>query len=140
MNTRNIKSYSELITLESYEERFEYLKLSGVVGRETFGHTRMLNQLLYNSPEWKRFRRDIILRDNGCDLALDGFDIQKYVYVHHINPITPEDILGNSFEIFNPDNVVCTSQVSHQAIHYGNYSIIQEQPSIRSRNDTCPWR
>jgi len=135
-----IKTYSELIQLETYKERFDYLKLNGIVGVETFGYERLLNQLLYNSGPWKTVRRDVIIRDNGCDLALEGFDIHKYIVVHHIDPITPENIKYGHPKVFDLDNLVCTSDISHKAIHYGNYSMIQEKPIVRTRNDMCPWR
>lgn len=135
-----IKSYSELITLPTFEERFEYLRLNGTVGSETFGHDRYLNQTLYRSPEWKRFRHKIIIRDNGCDLACEGYEIYEKVLIHHINPITIKDILERNSMIFDPENVVCTVLNTHNAIHYGDESLIIKAPIKRSKNDTCPWR
>lgn len=141
MKMRNgIKTYSELITLPTFEERFEYLRLNGAVGRETFGHDRYLNQTLYRSPEWKRFRREIIIRDNGCDLACEGYEIYEKVLIHHINPITVEDILERNPMVFDSENVVCTVLNTHNAIHYGDESLIIKTPIKRSRNDTCPWK
>ena len=135
-----IKSYSELITLPTFEERFEYLRLNGTVGSETFGHDRYLNQTLYRSPEWKRFRHKIIIRDNGCDLACEGYEIYEKVLIHHINPITIKDILERNPMVFDPENVVCTILNTHNAIHYGDESLIIKAPITRSKNDTCPWR
>lgn len=135
-----IKSYSELITLPTFEERFEYLRLNGTVGSETFGHDRYLNQTLYRSPEWKRFRHKIIIRDNGCDLACEGYEIYEKVLIHHINPITVKNILERNPMVFDPENVVCTILNTHNAIHYGDESLIIKAPITRSKNDTCPWR
>ena len=135
-----IKTYSELITLPTFEERFEYLRLNGTVGSETFGHDRHLNQTLYRSPEWKRFRHKIIIRDNGCDLACEGYEIYEKVLIHHINPITIKDILERNPMVFDPENVVCTILNTHNAIHYGDDSLIIKAPIQRHKNDTCPWR
>lgn len=136
----NIRSYSELMLLPTFEERYRYLRLSGHVGKETFGHDRYLNQILYSSPEWKRFRRDIILRDDGLDLGCEGFDILGRVMVHHINPITVEDVVNRSYKVFDPDNAICCSHNTHQAIHYGDESLLPLLPPERRPNDTCPWR
>ena len=135
-----IKTYSELITLNTFEERFEYLRLDGSVGIQTFGFDRYLNQLLYNSPEWKRCRRDIILRDNGCDLALEGYEIYGRILIHHINPIAIDDITNRSPIIFDPENLISTTHNTHNAIHYGDEELIIKDPINRKRNDTCPWR
>ena len=135
-----IKTYSELITIPTFIERFEYLKIGGAVGAATFGHDRYLNQILYNSEEWKRFRREIIIRDNACDLACEDYEIFKYVIVHHINPITVEDVINRNPMIFDPENVVCTSLRTHNAIHYGDKDLLITEPIIRTPNDTCPWR
>lgn len=135
-----IKTYSELITIPTFIERFEYLKIGGAVGAATFGHDRYLNQILYNSEEWKRFRREIIIRDNACDLACEDYEIPKYVIVHHINPITVEDVINRNPMIFDPENVVCTSLRTHNAIHYGDKDLLITEPIIRTPNDTCPWR
>lgn len=137
-----MKTYSKLITLPTFEERYEYLKLSGVVGKETFGYDRYLNQILYTSDEWRKFRRDIIIRDDGCDLACPGFDIPEGVkiLIHHINPITVEDVLNRDPKIFDPENVITTILNTHNAIHYGDASLLTLAPIERSKNDTCPWR
>lgn len=135
-----MKTYTELITIPTFEERFQYLKLDGVVGQSTFGYDRYLNQVLYHSEEWKRFRRDIIVRDNGCDLACEGFDIQIRALIHHINPITVEDVLNRHPKVFDPDNVITTTYNTHRAIHYGDESLLIIAPIIRTPNDTCPWK
>lgn len=134
------KTYEELILLKTFEERFEYLSMSGKIGDPTFGSHRGLNQMLYTSPEWKEIRRKVILRDNGCDLALPGYQISTRAYIHHINPITEDDILNHSPEIFSLNNLVCVSFKTHNAIHYGNKEGISRDPVIRRPNDTCPWR
>lgn len=136
----SIKTYSELITLPTFEERYQYLKLGGKIGVETFGYDRYLNQILYNSPDWKTFRHKIIIRDNGCDLAMEGFEIHGMILVHHINPITVEDVLRRDPKIFDPENVVSTVLNTHNAIHYGDESLLMLSPTPRVANDTCPWR
>lgn len=140
MNPKIIRTYSELIQLKTFEERFEYLKLNGIVGRETFGFDRYLNQMFYTSIEWKKFRRDIILRDNGCDLAIPGLDIVGKILIHHLNPITKEDILNRTEYLMNPEFVICSSKLTHDAIHYGDSDLLPKGPIERKRNDTCPWR
>ena len=136
----SIRTYSELITIPTFEERFEYLQLKGSVGKDTFGYDRHLNQVLYRSPEWKRLRNQIIIRDDGCDLACDGYDIYGKVLIHHLNPITVEDVLTRSRKVFDPDNLVCVSHSTHNAIHYGDVDLLVTGPIIRTKNDTCPWR
>lgn len=136
----SIRTYSELITLPTFTERFEYLKLGGSIGRETFGFDRYLNQRLYQTPEWKRFRRDIIIRDNGNDLACEGYQIGGKILIHHIDPITVEDVINRHPKIFDPDNVISTSLNTHNAIHYGDANLLIVEPIERRPNDTCPWR
>lgn len=136
----NIRTYSELITLPTFEERFRYLKLDGKVGKETFGFKRWLNQEFYHSIEWLSFRDKIIIRDGGCDLGVPGYDIHGSVLIHHINPITYEDIRRRNPCIFDPENVICTMLKTHNAIHYGDESLLNIAPIERSHNDTCPWR
>ena len=136
----SIKTYSELITISTFEERFEYLQLKGSVGKDTFGYDRHLNQVLYRSPEWKRLRNQIIIRDCGCDLACEGYDIHSKVLIHHLNPITVEDVIARSRKVFDPDNLVCVSHNTHNAIHYGDVGLLVTGPIIRTKNDTCPWR
>ncbi len=136
----SIRTYSELITIPAFKERFHYLKLGGRVGEETFGYDRYLNQILYRTPEWKRFRRDMILRDCGCDLAMDNYEIVGNILLHHINPITVEDVINRASCIFDPNNVVCTSLNTHNAIHYGDEELLVTEPIVRTQNDTCPWK
>ena len=136
----SIRTYTELITIPTFKERFEYLKLGGKVGAETFGFDRYLNQTLYRSAEWKRFRRDIIIRDNGCDLACEGYEIHGMILIHHINPLTIEDVINRSYKIFDHDNVVCTILNTHNAIHDGDESLLVTEPIVRTPYDTCPWR
>ena len=135
-----IKTYSELIRIPTYEERFDYLKLEGVVGKDTFGYDRYLNQAFYNSPEWRRFRRDMIIRDNGCDLACEGYDIRGRIILHHINPLTQEDLINRKEALFNPENIICVSHNTHNAIHYGDANLLITGPIERVANDTCPWK
>lgn len=140
MNTKNIKTYSELITIPDYLERFRYLKLRGQVGVNTFGHDRYVNQVLYQSYEWRRFRRDIIMRDGCCDMAHEDYEIQGKVIIHHINPISYADVTRRDPKIFDPENVICVSMMTHNAIHYGDEDLLMKGPIERTPNDTCPWR
>lgn len=136
----NLRCYRELIRLKTFDERFEYLKLKGIVGEATFGYDRYLNQLLYTSGEWRRIRRDIILRDNGCDLAVEGYDIQDIIIVHHMNPISVEDLIDFSEDVINPEYLICVSHDTHNAIHYGDKSLLTREPIERKPGDTCPWK
>lgn len=136
----SIKTYSELISLSTFEERFKYLQIKGAVGKDTFGYDRYLNQVLYSSPEWKRFRHEINIRDNGCDLACEGFEIYGRFIVHHLNPITVSDVKNRNPKIFDPDNVILTTHSTHNAIHYGDEKKLVIAPIERTKNDTCPWR
>lgn len=147
----SIKTYSELITIPSFEERFRYLQLGGQIGIETFGYDRYLNQILYNSQDWRRFRNHIIIRDNACDLAHEDHEIPSWrdengrlhgpkILIHHINPITLVDIEKRNSMIFDPENVITTILSTHNAIHYGDESLLPKAPIKRSQNDTCPWR
>lgn len=133
------RSYSELIRLKTFEERFDYLKFSTKIGEKTFGFERYLNQLFYNSPEWKRFRRDIIVRDEGRDLGLEGYEIFGKIEVHHINPITIQMIEDRDPMLMDPENVICTAPRTHKAIHYGDKDLLPKDPVERKPNDTCPW-
>lgn len=135
-----IKTYSELITFSTFEDRFEYLQLKGIVGQETFGFDRYLNQILYNSKEWKHLRNKIIVRDNGCDLALEGFEIYGRILIHHINPITIDDVIKRRGIVFDPENLICVTHNTHNAIHYGDKSLLITGPIERRANDTCPWK
>lgn len=135
-----IKTYSELITFSTFEDRFEYLQLKGIVGQETFGFDRYLNQILYNSKEWKHLRNEIIVRDNGCDLAFEGFEIHGRILIHHINPITIDDVIKRRGIVFDPENLICVTHNTHNAIHYGDKSLLITGPIERRANDTCPWK
>lgn len=135
-----IKTYSELIRIPNYIDRFKYLQLNGQVGEDTFGFDRYLNQVLYRSPEWKRFRREIIVRDEGRDMACEDYEIVGRILVHHINPITIADVNNRDSKIFDPENVVCVSHNTHNAIHYGDGKLLTTEPVIRTKNDTCPWK
>lgn len=135
------KTYSELIKIPTYEERYRYLRIGSKVGEETFGYDRYLNQILYNrTSDWKRCRNSIIIRDNGSDMAFPNRIIQGKIFVHHINPITLEDIDKRSKSIFDPENLVCVSFDTHQAIHYGDESLLHLDVIERKPNDTIPWR
>lgn len=136
----SIKTYSELITLPTFEDRFEYLNLKGRIGEETFGFDRYLNQLFYKSQKWKTIRNQVILRDNGCDLGLEGYEIYGKIIIHHMNPITIKDIERESDFLLNPEFLICTTHTTHNAIHYGDKSILMTGPIVRTPNDTCPWR
>ena len=136
-----IKTYSELIAFPTYEERFRYLQLKGAVGKDTFGYDRYLNQILYNSQEWKRFRDKIIIRDNGCDLGIEGYEIYgQNVLIHHLNPISLNDISDRTEFLLNPEYLITTTHRTHNAIHYGDENLLAKGPIVRSANDTCPWR
>lgn len=136
-----IRTYDELITIPTFEERFEYLKLKSGVGVVTFGSDRYLNQVLYTSPEWKSFRNRIILRDNGCDLAIEDRAIFGNITIHHLNPITVDDVVNRNSMVFDPNNVVCVSHNTHNAIHYGDEKLlVPSKPNIRAPHDTCPWK
>ena len=136
----SIKTYSELITIPTFEERYEYLRLQGKVGKETFGFDRWLNQVFYRSKEWKTVRDKVIVRDCGCDLAMLDREIQGRILVHHMNPIIVRDILDRTEFLLNPEYLICTSKNTHDAIHYGDSKLLITMPIERSRNDTCPWR
>lgn len=141
MRQTKIKSYSEMIRLNTFLERFEYLKLKGKVGDETFGYSRYLNQHFYHTREWKNVRDQVIIRDNGCDLAMTDREIRDRILIHHINPITEEDILDRNPLVFDLDNLVCVSKLTHDAIHYGDSNLLlSDTIVIRTKNDTCPWR
>lgn len=136
-----IRTYSELVTIPTFEERFRYLRLLGTVGAETFGFDRFLNQYLYqNNQRWKAARRAVIIRDNGCDLGVEGYTIHGSILVHHMNPITVEDVLNDNPDIFDPEFLISTTLNTHNAIHYGDENLLITMPLERRENDTCPWR
>jgi len=137
----NIRTYSELSKLKTFRERYEYLKLGGTVGEDTFGFDRYLNQIFYTSKEWKRIRNFVITRDNGCDLGIpDHKIIDDLILVHHMNPITKDDIINKSEILLNPEYLITTVKSTHDAIHYGDESLLVEDYIERSKNDTCPWK
>lgn len=141
VNLMDIKTYSELLTIPTFEERYSYLRLDGIIGKETFGFDRWLNQVFYKSKEWRAFRRDMIVRDMGCDLGIKDRAIVGSIVIHHINPISLDDILNRRIDILmNPENSICTSLNTHNAIHYGDESLLVKGPIERCINDTCPWR
>lgn len=137
---KTIKTYSELIGIQDFIDRYEYLKLSGVVGDVTFGSKRYLNQILYKTDRWMSRRRQIIIRDNGCDLGIVGREVYARATMHHINPITIDDVLSGHPKVFDPENLITTSDITHKAIHYGNTDLLMKEPIIRYKHDTCPWR
>ena len=140
MKTMNIKTYSELSKLTTFEERYRYLRLGGRVGEETFGFDRWINQMFYKDPEWLKIRDEVIIRDNGCDLGIEGREIYSRIIVHHMNPITKADILDRSEFLLNPESLRCTVKTTHDAIHYGDENLLITLPMERNVNDTCPWR
>lgn len=135
-----IRTYSELILLPTFQERYEYLKLSGQVGKETFGSDRYLNQLFYKDQEWLSVRDEVIIRDGGCDLGVEGRELDSYIIVHHMNPITKEDILNRTKILLDPEYLICVSKRTHDAIHYSDSGLLIPDPIIRTKNDTCPWK
>ena len=138
--TTNIRTYSELITLPTFKERYEYLRLGGRVGEDTFGFDRYLNQAFYKSEEWRSIRDHVITRDNGCDLGMEGHEIFGRILIHHMNPIRKEDVINRSDILLNPEYLICTIKNTHDAIHYGDESLLVIAPVERRKNDTCPWR
>lgn len=135
-----IRTYSELITLPTFEERYQYLRLGGKVGEETFGFDRYLNQIFYKSQEWRSIRDYVITRDQGCDLGIEDREIFGRILIHHMNPISVEDILHRSEYLLDPEYLISTIKNTHDAIHYGDESLLIVAPIERRRNDTCPWR
>lgn len=135
-----IKTYSELVALPTFIQRFRYLKLSGKVGEETFGFDRYLNQLFYNSRDWKTVRDKVIIRDLGCDLGMSDREIADRILIHHMNPVDKNDILTRSKFLLDPEFLICTCKTTHNAIHYGDESLLMLGPVIRTVNDTCPWK
>lgn len=135
-----IRSFSQLCKFPTFEERFEYLKLSGIVGAETFGFDRYLNQTLYDSIRWRRVRDRVIIRDDGCDLGILDYRISDKILIHHMNPITKDHILNNDPIIFNIEYLISTSYETHRAIHFGDISLLPSKPIVRKPGDTCLWR
>lgn len=137
----SIKTYSELIKLPTYEERYQYLRLDGFVGKETFGFDRYINQVFYQrDPRWKKIRDYVIVRDNGCDLGVEGYEICGRILVHHMNPVTLEDLERETEYLLDPEFLISTAHMTHNAIHYGDEGLLIKAPVVRTQNDTCPWR
>lgn len=137
---QDLKTYTELIQYPTFEDRFNYLKLNGAVGEDTFGFDRWLNQRFYKSDEWRSIRDFVIIRDGGCDLAMDGYVIQNRLIVHHMNPIDQSDLIHSTDILIDPEYLICVSHSTHNAIHYGDISMLATEPVERTQNDTCPWK
>ena len=140
MMTMTIRTYSELIRFPTFKERFRYLQLQSIVGKETFGFDRYLNQAFYRSDEWKRIRNMVIVRDNGNDLAFNGHEIYGRIIVHHLNPVTVDDVVNRTKFLLDPEYLVCVTPETHNAIHYGDESQLIAMPPQRKPGDTCPWK
>ena len=140
VTTMIIRTYSELIAFPTFEERFKYLQLNGQVGESTFGFDRYMNQVFYRSQKWKSIRDFVIIRDCGCDLGVEGYDIHGKIIIHHMNPLSMRDIETESDFLLNPDFLICTTHNTHNAIHYGDENLLVNAPIERTKNDTCPWR
>lgn len=136
----SIKTYSELIRLPTFKERYRYLRLTGMVGQDTFGFDRYLNQLFYQSQKWKSIRDHVIVRDNGCDLGVEGHEIHGRIIIHHMNPITIHDLEQETEYLLDPEYLITTVHSTHNAIHYGDEGLLITGPIVRTKNDTCPWR
>lgn len=135
-----VRTYSELSQLSSFEERFRYLQLNGMVGKDTFGFDRFINQDFYRSREWKTVRDFVIVRDGGCDLGVAGHDVYGKIFIHHMNPILPKDIETGSDFLLNPEYLITTTHHTHNAIHFGDEKLLQAAPIERKQHDTCPWK
>ena len=135
-----IRCYKELSRIDNYEERFRYLKLVGQVGESTFGFDRYLNQIVYSSRKWKQVRNAVIIRDEGRDMGVEGYEIQGRIVIHHMNPISIEDAEKDGEFIYDPEFLICVAPITHNAIHYGDESLLPKDPIDRFPNDTCPWR
>lgn len=134
-----IRTYTDLIKLPTFKERFEYLKLNGRVAEDTFGFDRYINQVFYKSPMWKKIRNQVIIRDNGCDLGIEGRELPSRIYIHHMNPLLKDDILSENEYLTNPEYLICTSFETHQAIHYGDSNLLSKDFVERAPNDTLLW-
>lgn len=135
-----LRTYKELSRLETFEDRFDYLAIGGMIGEDTFGFDRYLNQKFYKSKEWKRIRDQVIVRDNGCDLGLEGYSIYGKIIIHHMNPIAAKDIVDATDILLNPEYLICVTPDTHNAIHFGNKDRLPKAPVERTRFDTCPWK
>ena len=134
------RCYTDLIQLPTFQERYEYLRLGGIVGQDTFGFDRYLNQKFYQSYEWKKIRRDVIIRDEGRDLGMEGYELQGNIFVHHMNPMVPSDLMDVPDWILDPEYLICVSKRTHDAIHFGDASLLPKLPIERTPNDMCPWK
>ena len=135
-----LRCYRELRRLPTFQERYEYLRIGGLVGESTFGYERYLNQMLYSSAQWRKVRNQVIIRDNGCDLGIEDFQIHDRIVIHHMNPITVEQIEESASEIFDPEFLICCSYQTHNAIHYGVQCLLPQLPVERHPGDMSPWR
>ena len=135
-----MRSYSELIKLPTLRERFDYLKLDGVIGEDTFGFDRYLNQNFYRSAVWKKIRNQVIIRDNGCEMGLEDYPISGRIIIHHMNPVDSDDIIHQRDILLNPEFLICVGNQTHNAIHYGSIDLLPQDPIERKPNDTCPWK
>lgn len=135
-----IRRYKELMRIDDYYERYRYLQLKGEVGMVTFGWERFMNQALYKTKRWKKTRDEVIIRDCGCDLAHPDFEIRDRIIIHHMNPISADDIESESDIVFDPEFLICTTHMTHNAIHYGDESLLPRLPIERRPGDTCPWK
>ena len=140
MVKKMLRTYTELSKLNSFLERYEYLRLGGKVGEETFGFDRYLNQIFYKDPEWLEARDNVIIRDGGCDLGMSDREIKGKILVHHMNPVTKDQILRRDPILFDPEYLICTIKSTHDAIHYGDETLLMLDPIVRTKNDTCPWK
>lgn len=140
MDKIQMRTYSEMIKLPTLAERFEYLKLGGEIGAETFGFERYLNQKFYRSEIWKRIRNQVIVRDNGCDFGLTDYPIGGRIIVHHMNPVDSNDIIYQREVLLNPEFLICVGERTHNALHYGSFDLLPQDPIERQPNDTCPWK
>lgn len=135
-----MRTYSELIKLATLAERFDYLKLGGVIGEDTFGFERYLNQNFYRSAVWKKIRNQVIIRDNGCEMGLEDYPISGRIIIHHMNPVDSDDIIHQRDILLNPEFLICVGNQTHNAIHYGSIDLLPQDPIERKPNDTCPWK
>ncbi len=135
-----IRRYSELVKLKTFKERYEYLRVRSAIGESTFGFERFLNQACYTSKRWRAVRDKVSVRDNGCDLGVEGHDIYDRIIIHHMNPLTREQLRDPDDSIFDPEFLICVCDLTHRAIHYGDESLLPKEPVIRKPYDTCPWK
>lgn len=135
-----IRTYSELSQFKTFEDRYNYLRLEGIVCKETFGFDRYINQIFYKSKEWQSVRDFVIIRDNGCDLGVEDYEIHGRILIHHMNPISKKDLEEKRDYLLNPEYLIATTHSTHNAIHYGDSNLLSRNPVVRIKNDTCPWK